>query len=117
MTETKTGNGGRTIAVASITCPHENESHENINFAAVPRPCEQRGIGCISQNGYMCLHSGPCQPVDSNGDLFVVVSSILDGHRVNSRRFVAVRAQADIIDAEEANAALMMVEQLKGRVA
>ena len=36
------------------------------------KPCPHRYCGCISQNGYVCLHTGPCEPVDENGRRFAV---------------------------------------------
>jgi len=36
------------------------------------KPCPHRYCGCISQNGYVCLHNGPCEPVDENGRRFAV---------------------------------------------
>ena len=36
------------------------------------RACPHRYCGCISQNGYLCLHEGPCQPLDEHGRRFAV---------------------------------------------
>lgn len=55
------------------------------------KPCQHPGHGCISQNGYGCLHDGPvCQPMDNNGREFTIREWIEDGTRMTTRDFKPV---------------------------
>lgn len=61
--------------------------------------CPHRFNGCISQNGYVCLHDGPCEPVDHQGRKFrVIMVRTADGHEIWGRDFE--RLAASIIDAD-----------------
>ena len=51
------------------------------------KPCPHRYAGCISQNGYMCFHEGPCDPCDSKGHRFTVVYSVVDGQTLMAREY------------------------------
>jgi len=71
---------GAPSAVESIEGNANNhESSEEMKF------CAHRGHGCISQNGYLCFQTGPCQPMDSNGRRFVVHEWIENGQRLATR--------------------------------
>jgi hypothetical protein len=80
--------------------------------------CAHRFQGCISQNGYLCLHAGPtCQPIDSNGRRFVVREWLENGQRFTTRDFLTDSTgipMRPVIDAEKMNAALAMVAELRG---
>lgn len=81
-----------------------SEPQENIKV------CPHRYCGCISQNGYVCTHSGPCAPMDEHGNEFTVREWIEDGTRMTTRDYKPV---APVIDAEAGNAALAMVAQMR----
>ena len=107
----------------------KNEVSERAGHEANARPiesvpqkdiyCAHRGHGCISQNGYLCFHGPKCEPMDSNGRRFVVFEWIEDGQRLATRRYLDTIVCAEtgelapVIDAEQANAALSLVQQLK----
>ena len=64
------------------------------------RACPHRYCGCISQNGYMCLHNGPCEPIDSRGRWFAVMYSTDENgqmfmHREYRQQPVAVSRAGD----------------------
>jgi hypothetical protein len=105
------------------------------------KECPHRYAGCISQNGYLCLHNGPCEPIDERGRWFAVMYSTDENgqtymHREYRQQPVAVKgnkavcgnrcmcqpedhagkgACGKIIDADAANAALALVAQVRGR--
>ena len=70
------------------------------------KTCPHRYAGCISQNGYLCLHTGPCDPVDNEGRRFTV-SYIYgeNGERAMSRVY---RKESSVIDANTRQAAAVM---------
>lgn len=46
-------------------------------------PCtrhDMRGILCISRKGYLCLHDGPCEPCDRDGN---VTRPVIDAEEMN----------------------------------
>jgi hypothetical protein len=53
------------------------------------KKCEHPNVGCISQCGYKCLHTGPCEPVDVLcGKRFTVREWVEDGTRMTARDFI-----------------------------
>jgi hypothetical protein len=49
--------------------------------------CAHRGHGCVSQNGYQCLHGPKCEPVDRAGRRFTVWEWVDNGQRLATRRY------------------------------
>lgn len=65
--------------------------HEEIKY------CAHRGYACINQQGYRCLHAGPCQPVDSEGRRFVLYHWIENGQRLAHRHYLNTAAPAPAV--------------------
>jgi hypothetical protein len=104
------------------------------------RACPHRYCGCISQNGYLCLNDGPCEPIDERGRWFAISYTMEHGQMFMHREYRPMPVAANgnkavcgnrcmcqpedhagkgacgkIIDAEAANAALALVAQVRGR--
>jgi len=77
-------NGSAVPAVQSkgTTTANKNVPQENIVF------CAHRGHGCISQQGYRCLHGPKCEPVDSDGRRFQIFEWIENGQRLATRYYL-----------------------------
>ena len=103
---------GSPSALESAGTANSTESQENIFF------CAHRGHGCISQNGYRCLHGPVCEPVDDQGRRFVVFHWLEKGQPLATRYYLTGKPpMAGIIDSDEANKALRMVAMLRGKTA
>lgn len=77
--------------------------------------CPHPYNGCISENRGKCFLGGPCDPCDGKGRRFRMVKVVTaDGHEIWGRDFLQ---PAPVIDAEEANEALVMVRRLHSRQA
>ena len=70
------------------------------------RACQHPFCGCMSNKGYMCLHDGPCQPLDSDGRYFTVSYIEIEGQRLMCKTFTKSPTLSRIIDAETAQAAM-----------
>jgi hypothetical protein len=51
------------------------------------KPCPHRYCGCISQNGYLCLHNGPCEPIDERGRWFAISYTMEHGQMFMHREY------------------------------
>jgi hypothetical protein len=51
------------------------------------RACPHRYCGCISQNGYLCLHNGPCEPIDERGRWFAISYTMEHGQMFMHREY------------------------------
>lgn len=71
------------------------------------RTCPHRYAGCISQNGYLCLHDKSCEPIDAAGRRFSVSYSVEDGQTYMIRTYVR-KAPGSILDADTLQATATM---------
>ena len=51
------------------------------------KECPHRYCGCISQNGYLCLHNGPCEPIDERGRWFAISYTMEHGQMFMHREY------------------------------
>jgi hypothetical protein len=90
----KTGINGSPSAVQSAGTADQVSEQEQIKV------CPHQNAGCISQNGYLCLHNGPCEPIDNRGRWFAVMYSTDENgqtymHREYRQQPVAVSVKGD----------------------
>lgn len=71
------------------------------------RTCPHRYAGCISQNGYLCLHDKTCEPIDAAGRRFAVSYSVENGQTFMTRTYER-KAPGRILDADTLQAAATM---------
>ena len=80
------------------------------------RTCPHRYAGCISQNGYLCLHDKSCEPIDAAGRRFTVSYSVEDGQtymiRTYERKAGAAIASTPFADAEPFNPAKFVSDRV-----
>ena len=67
------------------------------------RACQHPFCGCMSNKGYMCLHDGPCQPLDSDGRYFTVSYVEIDGQRLMCKTFTKSPTLNRVTDAMKWN--------------
>jgi hypothetical protein len=78
------------------------------------KQCPYTYNGCISENKGKCLLGSPCDPCDEHGRRFRMVKVVTaDGHEIWGRDFLP----EPVIDAEQANEAILMVKRLHSRQA
>ncbi len=103
-TTAKSENIGSSVPAVQST---GTQTADNYSESQFEKPCPHRYCGCISQNGYMCLHRGPCDPCDENGRRFTVSYIVVDGQRLMCRDFgkkktLVLGVPNQIIDADAA---------------
>lgn len=95
ITETKNPSGSPDPALQG----EDGESAGTESILKDEKPCiRMHDITiCISRKGYLCLHDGPCQPVDQDGNIIG-----LDREAINDiiREDRADRIRADKLDEE-----------------
>ena len=70
------------------------------------RACKHPFCGCMSNKGYVCLHKGPCQPLDAEGRYFTVSYIEIEGQRLMCKTFTKSPTLTRIINAQTAQAAM-----------
>lgn len=79
---TEEKNSGAAVSAVQAIAPTLIGTQENLIF------CAHRGHGCISQNGYLCLHGPKCEPIDDRGRRFAVFHWIENGQPLATRRYL-----------------------------